>query len=307
MLYALEAADFHADNVIASGEHPVLIDLEALFQPRENRQTGQKQSYPGVETINHSVLRIGLLPRRVWSNEQSEGVDVSGLGGQAGQLTPSPVPQLTEIGTDQMKFSNERVPLHTSYHRPRLHDQDVDTLAYRDYVISGFTSAYHLLLAHRDELLQDILPRFTDDEIRCVLRPTQTYNILLNGSFHPNILRDALECDRLFDRLWMNVEQKPHLTRAIAAERADLWSGDIPTFTTHPGSQDLFTSTGECIAGFLAYHRCKWPKREYAVSASKTWRSKFGLFGLHLVVWGGFKPAIKQGLQLHPSDDGGGP
>ncbi len=31
LLYALEATDFHAENLIAAGEHPLLIDLEALF------------------------------------------------------------------------------------------------------------------------------------------------------------------------------------------------------------------------------------------------------------------------------------
>lgn len=34
ILYAMEASDFHCENLIAAGEHPVLIDLEALFHPR---------------------------------------------------------------------------------------------------------------------------------------------------------------------------------------------------------------------------------------------------------------------------------
>ena len=34
LLYALEATDFHGENLIAAGEHPVLVDLESLFHPR---------------------------------------------------------------------------------------------------------------------------------------------------------------------------------------------------------------------------------------------------------------------------------
>ena len=34
ILYALEATDFHYENLIADGEHPVLLDLETLFHPR---------------------------------------------------------------------------------------------------------------------------------------------------------------------------------------------------------------------------------------------------------------------------------
>src|SRR5262249_49957013 len=41
LLYALEATDFHHENLIAAGEHPVLVDLEALFHPRN----------PGVEPL----------------------------------------------------------------------------------------------------------------------------------------------------------------------------------------------------------------------------------------------------------------
>ncbi len=33
LLYGLEATDFHHENLIAAGEHPVLVDLEALFHP----------------------------------------------------------------------------------------------------------------------------------------------------------------------------------------------------------------------------------------------------------------------------------
>src|SRR5262249_24423962 len=33
ILYALQATDFHFENVLACGEHPVLVDLEALFHP----------------------------------------------------------------------------------------------------------------------------------------------------------------------------------------------------------------------------------------------------------------------------------
>src|SRR5207248_11212631 len=75
LLYALEATDFHAENLIASGEHPVLVDLEALFQLRLREDAPQVN--PASDTIARSVLRIGLLPERIWSSDQTEGVDLS--------------------------------------------------------------------------------------------------------------------------------------------------------------------------------------------------------------------------------------
>ena len=34
LLYALEATDFHLENLIAAGEYPVWVDLESLFHLR---------------------------------------------------------------------------------------------------------------------------------------------------------------------------------------------------------------------------------------------------------------------------------
>jgi len=34
LLYAIGATDCHVDNLVASGEQPVLVDMETLVQPR---------------------------------------------------------------------------------------------------------------------------------------------------------------------------------------------------------------------------------------------------------------------------------
>ncbi|MBV8821396.1 MAG: type 2 lantipeptide synthetase LanM family protein [Ktedonobacteraceae bacterium] len=248
LLYALEATDFHNENLIASGEHPMLIDLESLMQPRP-------QPYGtldvGTQTIGQSVLRIGLLPQRLWSNAQAEGVELSALGGHAGQLTPTPVPQWTDRGTDQMRLIRERVELPPNNHRPTLHGQDIDTLGYSEHILNGFAATYQRLLQHRGELLTEVVPRFAQDQVRCLLRPTRDYVLLLRESFHPVMLQDALDRDRFFDRLWTPVEHQPSLSRLIAAERKDLLCGDIPLFTSCPGCCDLFTSRGETIPAFF--------------------------------------------------------
>jgi type 2 lantibiotic biosynthesis protein LanM len=251
LLYALAATDFHNENLIAAGEHPVLVDIEALFQPHQNLDEMMLQDNPAEETLFSSVLRIGLLPQRFWASEQAEGVDISGLGGAAGQLTPSPVPTWKETGTDQMRILRERVVMPPSDNQPKFNGQEINVLEYSESIVTGFAATYRLLMQLRDALLTEIVPRFAHDEIRYLLRPTRAYFMLLAESFHPNLLRDALDRDRLFDRLWIPVEQQPYLSRIIAAERADLLAGDIPFFTTYPDSLALVTSRGESIADFF--------------------------------------------------------
>ncbi|ABA24949.1 Lanthionine synthetase C-like protein (plasmid) [Trichormus variabilis ATCC 29413] len=240
LLYVLSATDFHFENLIAVGEHPILIDLESLFHPRSHEATTTAAATLDREMIADSVLRVGLLPQLVWGNTQAAGIDLSGLGGAAGQVTPERVPQLEKIGTDTMRIVRRQVVLAGSQNRPTLNEKEVNVQAYTPAITQGFTDVYRTLLQHRQELLK-ILERFVADEVRVVLRPSRSYALLLRESYHPDVLRDALERDRLFDKLWVDVQNRPLLTQVIRAEHQALWQGDIPLFTTHPHSCDLWS------------------------------------------------------------------
>ena len=248
LLYVLDAIDVHAENVIAAGEHPFLIDLEALFHPRVKAADAES---PAQEVLARSVLKIALLPQRIWSNDEFAGVDMSGLGKTEGQLSPRPVAQWENMGTDEMKVVWERIKLGSNKNTPGLRGQHVQVLDFIQNILTGFTSMYRLLRAYRDEFAINMLPRFASAEIRFITRATRTYTLLLHESFHPNILRDALKRERFFDRLWIGAEHQPHLQRLIQAERADLFRGDIPLFTAYPDSRDLFTSQGERLPAFF--------------------------------------------------------
>jgi type 2 lantibiotic biosynthesis protein LanM len=253
LLYALEAADFHCENVIASGEHPVLVDLEALFHPNiDGFDPGHAEEIAN-STLIHSVLGIGLLPSPMWSNAEGESIDISGLGAAAGQLMPHGVPQWEGAGTDEMRLTRKRVTMPGAQNRPSFHGADVDVLAYSDAIMAGFANIYRLLLKYRADLSSEDGPiaRFAQDEVRVILRATRTYGLLLHESFHPDVLHNALDRDRLFDRLWGRVEQLPYLAKVIPAERQDLLQGDIPVFTMHPMSRDLRSSSGERITDFF--------------------------------------------------------
>lgn len=241
LLYAFNAVDFHFENIIAAGEHPMLIDLEALFQPEVDRD----------RAIGQSVWRVGLLPCRLWSNEQAMGIDVSGLGGQEGQLTPRPVSLWEEIGTDQTRLVRQRVEIPARQNRPKLNNYDVDVLDYRSDIIAGFTRMYWLLQERRHELIKEFLPRFAHDEIRLLMRPTIIYTHLLDEGSHPDLLRDALERDRFFDRLWIGIEQQSALARIIPAERRSLLRGDVPLFTMRPNDRAISTDEGEPLLDFF--------------------------------------------------------
>ena len=253
LLYSINASDFHLENLIACGEHPMLIDLETLFNPEFERFEGDEASITAGRTMLNSVLVVGMLPQRLWSREEYSGVDISGFGGEAGQLSPDRIPLPARLGTDEMHYERKRLEMSGEANRPTVEGVEVNALDHVPQIIGGFRSMYQLLLKNRKELLSSAGPlaKFDSDETRVLLRPTRTYDQLLFESFHPDVLSDALQRDLHFDRLWMVVPERSFMAAAIGAEQYDLRQGDIPVFTTQPASHTLWSASGDPIDGIL--------------------------------------------------------
>lgn len=249
VLHALSATDLHCENVIASGEHPVLIDAETLFHPRLQ----QARTEP-ADGIDETVLAVGLLPRRSWTEDDGEGVDLSGLGAVENQRTPFAVPRFRSLGTDEARLDAVRETIDAGHSRPTLDGRQIPVTEHTEDLLSGFRQTYALLQDVREELLADggPLEAFRRHQVRVVVRPTQSYARLVQESFHPDLLRDGLTHDRFFDYLWAAVRFRGELARVFPAERADLLEGDVPLFTAEVGSRDLCSSRGQRFADALA-------------------------------------------------------
>ena len=246
LLYALEATDFHWENLIAAGEHPVPIDLETLFQSvLEAPEAGGAGWVPA----DHTVLRGGLLPRRFWAGGGEGGLDLSGMGAAAGQATE--VNRVTGDGTDRMRWERQREEIGAGPHLPTLQGEPVPLWEQGEAVLKGFRATYRLLRRHREEL-EARLAAFADLPIRALLRPTSAYAHLLHVGHHPDYLQSALDRDRLYDRLWTTAARHPRLRPALGREQEDLTAGDVPRWIALPGSTGLLHPGGTRIAGLFA-------------------------------------------------------
>lgn len=291
VLYALAGVDVHYDNLIAAGEHPMLVDLETLLHaptalPGADLHPSEADRL-AFEALDASVLRTLLLPyRRPGEDEGEEGVEISGLGGAPGQVLPGRALGLHGGDTGELRFERDRIVLEGGSNRPHLDGAELDVRSFLPAVLEGFTATYRLLLQHREELLagwpdhnndgerldrvravpaapsiprqddreaEDIGPlvSFARDTTRVILRPTMHYARLFQVGFHPYLLQDALDQDRILQHLWLATEQRPQLRAVIASEQADLRRGDIPYFTTRVASRDLWASGGEYVRGFF--------------------------------------------------------
>ena len=251
LLYALEASDFHCENLIAMGEHPMLIDLEALCHPHLDDLDATRAEELAGGALGYSVLRVGLLPARMWGDDEHPGVDMSGLGSAAGQLLPQAVPHWEQADTDEMHVVRKQIRMPAANNRPAWNGKEANAFDYSSHVAEGFASTYRALLQHRGEFLA-LVRRFSGDEVRVIVRPTRTYGTLLHESFHPDVLRGSADRTALLDRLRPAGEDPRGLSRLVPFECGDLLAGDVPLFTTRPASQSLWTSTGERLDHYFA-------------------------------------------------------
>ncbi|GKQ36401.1 type 2 lanthipeptide synthetase LanM family protein [Streptomyces sp. A012304] len=252
LLHTLGAIDFHLENIIACGEHPLLIDLEALFHGWQVRLPDSfDKPREALELMHTSVKTVGLLPHPALWTEDNEvnQFDVSGMTGVGGQMTLLPVPAWEGGGTDEMRLVRKRVAMGQADNLPSLDGETPDVSQFRQELISGYRETYRTLWNHRDAMLAPGGPvaAFADDEIRIIVRPTQTYMQLLTEGRHPDLLRDALDRDRFHDNFRSGHEDHPHRAQLIAAELAQIRRGDVPIFTTTPSSRDIVCGDGSTI------------------------------------------------------------
>ncbi|MGA8807127.1 MAG: type 2 lanthipeptide synthetase LanM family protein [Thermoanaerobaculia bacterium] len=236
LLWILGGTDFHSENLIAFGEFPVMIDLEALFHRRlkildHYRSVGQW-------VLDRSVMNTGLLPGWSLADANRDGVDISGLGGREGQFYPHDV-EIWEGGdVDDSRLVRRKVAVPVRSNRPSLGTDSIDLVRYEEDLVQGFRDAASVIIQHRDEWSEQI-EAFSACEVREVIRPTFIYLKLANAGLHPDYLRDALSQESLFARACNIIRHVPAMRTVVASEMRDLRAGDVPRFASRPGSRVL--------------------------------------------------------------------
>lgn len=245
ILHLLAITDVHCENLIASGQDPVVVDLETLFNE-------------GRDEPRLSVLRTGLLPR--WQ-QAPNGLkfDMSALAADSIQDTGLPVCAWKSVNTDQMTLVEESKPVGSTTHRVRLAGR-LPTVSDRLLpFLRGFEEAYSVIVANRHLLLADspLLHGLDHLELRVLVRDTATYGRIQLHLLHPEFLRDGL--DRSIELEWLarplSAKETPQKGRALLydGERMAMEELDIPHFGTSfwrqmehgSNDQDMFNLCGD--------------------------------------------------------------
>ena len=257
LAYAFGGTDNHLENIIASGEHPVLVDLETMLQPMPHpwdaRQL-QSADQRALELVHNSVLRTGLLP--IWMvGNLGNSFDISGMGAEDKQDTGYRHPHWLDVNTDRMRLVYRNLPVDPESNRLVLNGKIVSVRDYAGEIADGFRALYQFLIARRDEVLADNGPltRFRGLKLRCVLRGTHVYACLSHRLLHPEFLRDgadrSLELERLAQVFLVNHPDpdEPPPWNIYRAEIDALERMDVPYFNI-PSDANLLEADGRIVA-----------------------------------------------------------
>ena len=209
LAYILGGADLHFENVIAHGEYPVLVDLEALFQTPLRNTNLKGTTALGWRALRNSIMGTLLLPLPMFMAGDDHWIDVSALGNHEGQLTPFHVPVWHGDGTDRMRLLHKRVPMEGGTSLPEYENSRTPASAYVELIVNGFDKMYEFLRRQKAKLLseQSPLDSFLGKPIRHVFRGTSWYSQLLDESYHPRFLTDAIASEAfLHNRLRVGIE-----------------------------------------------------------------------------------------------------
>lgn len=267
LLYLLRSKDFHYENIIAHGSHPVLIDLETLFDNEICFQNYNDLLDKVTSDLHDSVLASAMLPFN-FAKRKGMDLDFSALGileeGESAEFSKNYV--LDNVNTDEIRLLETPVVAEKKENLPFYNNKSVYADEYISIIEKGFRTLYTFFLKSKRELVSIDGPiyRFKNDEIRHVFRATNLYANYISSATHPDYLQDGLNRNRLFDILWTDVKNEYKYRKFVNSECNDLLNQDIPYFTFKFDSKDLINSKGDIITNFyqktsmdLVLKRCK--------------------------------------------------
>jgi type 2 lantibiotic biosynthesis protein LanM len=234
----LGGSDLHAENLIACGPVPIVVDCETLFTPDPTPPpSGLGLAVDrAASMVGGSVLRTGLLPGRGLALGW-RGVDTSAIGSLPGQQPTVPVPVVVDEGTDRARVELRDVGTGPLQNHP---SPDPQLGRWWGEVLDGFAELTARLAAlDRSGALEVLLAPFADCRIRVVPRATEAYGELARMLWHPVSLHDpepaVARAVDLLTRQGRAVSSAPSEPDVVAAEVQELLDGDVPMFTTTAG------------------------------------------------------------------------
>ena len=234
LLHALRGIDFHYENMIAAGDDPVVVDLEALCHPELPAPVLPDDGGARGWSLEASVLRTGMLPIRERCFGEQRFLVRSALGAPSRQLSALAQVRWQRINSDAMAAGRGLVRRNCPAHQPRFQGRPLPLRTHLADVVAGFRQAADLLY-HDSAVGREWDARVAamgQWQTRHIKRPTLLYAVLIRHSLEPHLLKDGIDRSIALQAL----AALPDDDSSRQAEIAALEALDIPYFNQRAGA-----------------------------------------------------------------------
>ncbi|NMO20535.1 type 2 lantipeptide synthetase LanM [Pyxidicoccus fallax] len=240
LMQLLEAQDLWLDNLVAHGEHPVLVDLEMVLQPRPAGRAPGTAKRAAEDFLSESVAPLGLLAAPFGLAPGLPAEDLGALTPAREFLIPRPCEPVRDAleGRHRPCRDGYTVETHTR-HVPFFQEQPARASDHLEALREGYRAMHATLRANHARLPLRELARLP---VRYVHRDTWTYHRILEVLTEPRVLASAKVHEKELGSILRTSEGQPRaraLKAAAREEQAALRALEIPYFTCHPGDDAL--------------------------------------------------------------------
>ncbi len=258
LVHLLEGTDCHQENIVAAGEHPVLVDAEALLHHRvaPDRPSGSRDGdLQAREEYWSSVFRTGMLPNWIL-DESGTAVDTSGLGGFGEQVPQRRTPRWENLNTDELALAHLPHPARRDRNVPKLAGQPQPAIGFEDELIGGFAEMYRFCQQRKETLLSGDGPLVPlgPQISRFIPRDSALYGRLRNGLLQPLALTSGIAQMLRLEAIAVAQAATPINSgawHAIRSEIEALLRLDFPYFCAAADSTHLDMPGGRQLEGFF--------------------------------------------------------
>ncbi|NEA70802.1 type 2 lanthipeptide synthetase LanM [Streptomyces sp. SID13588] len=287
LVQLLEGRDLWSDNLLASGEYPVITDLECLLYPRVQTPPALPAGQGGLlDVLESTVVRTAMAVQPWVPSKDRPVVDIGCLS-----------------RADDLEIEPGKPALPLPPYRPVHDGEKADPWEYADEVVAGYRDMHRTLAGMRDRLASPDGPLagFKGVWVRYIWRHTWDGYKILRTSTSPLALSDGATRETVIAGA---------LRGAVAARAGDSARGDllevvlseldsyrvldIPFFRSLTTSSSVFTAQGHEIPGH--FQSTAWDR----LHARITELDRFDL-DLHTAVLSGCIDAARSGTQLPPA------
>jgi len=255
LCYLLEFVDCQFENLVAAGEHPLLVDGETVCHPFVD--TSRRPEAVGPDTPERTtVLLTSLLPFRSVDSYRGDAnelpVGLSGIAVDDGAMsTPGVgVPEVEATNSDVMAVSERASEIERERNVAMVDGEVADPDEHVDEIVAGFRETYRRVVELREDsrLTELGVPgAFAGVDRRLVYRPTMQYGRVLRSMNDRECMasgaRFEVEIEELAGSLYDgHTEEIPW--SLYEAERRALARLDPPRFVYDTDRQELTSHDG---------------------------------------------------------------